>query len=223
MIKLENVSKSYNGASVFENLSAEFREGQVSCILGASGVGKTTLIRLLSGLVKPDSGNVILPPGARPSYVFQEPRLLPWYNVYNNLDFVLRDIYPKERRKEIIMRYLKLVGLEDYCNAPLTDLSGGMIQRVSLCRAFIYPSDILCLDEPFVGLDIKLKEELAEAFAKIYEDDGRTVFFVTHSLEEAKCLADTIYILAGRPAKIAAVIEKDEFDKELHLRLRELL
>ena len=223
MIELVNVSKSYNGVSVFENLNAGFHEGQVSCILGASGVGKTTLIRLLSGLIKPDSGNVSLPFGAKPSYVFQEPRLLPWYTVYNNLDFVLRDIYTKEHRREIIGRYLKLVGLEDYENAPLTALSGGMIQRVSLCRAFIYPSDILCLDEPFVGLDIKLKEELAEAFAKIYEDDGRTVFFVTHSVDEAKNLADTIYILAGRPAQIAAVVERGEFDEKLHSRLMELL
>jgi len=223
MIKLKNVSITYNNTCVFENLNAEFHEGQVSCILGASGVGKTTLIRLLAGLVKPDMGRVILPEGAKPSYVFQEPRLLPWYNVYNNLDFVLRDIYPKTRREEIIGHYLELVGLSDYRNAPLTDLSGGMIQRVSLCRAFIYPSDILCLDEPFVGLDIKLKEELTEAFARIYEYDGRTVFFVTHSVEEAKNLADTIYILAGRPAEIAAVVEKNQFDQGLHSRLMELL
>ncbi len=223
MIKLENVSKSFGDSILFENLNAEFKEHQATCILGGSGVGKTTLINLLAGLTEPTSGRVVLPGDMRMSYVFQETRLLPWFDAYSNIDFVLKNLYTKEERHKIIRRYLDLVGLLKYAHEPLSSLSGGMIQRVALCRAFAYPSQLLFLDEPFKGLDTKLKEELLEAFCCIYEKDKRTVFFVTHDIEDALRLADEIYVLAGRPASFAGHFTRPQFDQTLPRQIIELM
>lgn len=212
MIKLQNIDKAYEGVPLFQNFTLEFAPHQVHSIVGPSGVGKTTLINLLAGLALPDRGEVLLPENSVKSYVFQEPRLLPWYDAYSNIDFVLKELYSKEERSQIIDKYLSLVGLSQYAHSPLSSLSGGMVQRVALCRAFAYPSDLLFLDEPFKGLDTKLKDELLDAFCRIYEEDERTVFFVTHDLDDALRLSDSIYLLKNRPAKLAG-----RFDRETGL------
>lgn len=250
MIKLEDVSKKYGDKVLFSHFSAEFEEHRVSCILGASGVGKTTLINIVAGLISPDSGRVTVPSEGelRGSYVFQEPRLLPWLNVHDNLDLVLKNarkpedgekaaegmrvkhesggsLFTKEERAELIRKQLQLVELEEYEFSPLNELSGGMVQRVALCRAFIYPSDILFLDEPFKEQDTKLKDELYETFFRAYENDSarRTVLFVTHDISEALRLADTIYVLAGSPAEIAGKFDRPEFSEDLKTKIKELL
>jgi len=204
-------------------------------------VGKTTLINLLAGLVLPDGGEIALSSEKTGgellgSYVFQEHRLLPWLNVHENLELVLKNahkpldgsenpLYTKEERRQLIKKQLKLVGLEAYEFSPINELSGGMVQRVALCRAFLYPADILFLDEPFKEQDTKLKSELYETFFRAYENDAarRTVIFVTHDISEALRLADTIYVLAGAPAEIVGKFDKADFTAELKDKITELL
>ena len=211
---------------------------------------------MVAGLATTDSGRISITSDGkssarRSSYVFQDPRLLPWMNVHDNLDLILKNVkkqsdrekttdhvlakeeyseakngyFTKQERNELIKKQLKLVGLSDYEFSPLSELSGGMVQRVAICRAFLYPSDLLFLDEPFKEQDTKLKDELYETFFRAYENDAarRTVLFVTHDISEALRLADTIYVLAGSPATIAGKFDRAEFDADIGERIKALI
>ncbi|SHJ02508.1 NitT/TauT family transport system ATP-binding protein [Dethiosulfatibacter aminovorans DSM 17477] len=208
MISISNLTKKFHNKTVFDNFSIDIEENKISCILGASGIGKSTLIKLLSGLDRHDSGEIEGMGNKEFSYIFQEPRLLPWLNVYDNVDFILKAVYSdKDERKRIILENLKLVDLESSANLFPDELSGGMMQRLSIARAFSYPAKILFMDEPFSGLDIKLKMSVMDSFRKIWAQSSKTVVFITHDIDEAVFLADKIYVLADSPARI--VYEKD--------------
>jgi NitT/TauT family transport system ATP-binding protein len=148
------------------------------------------------------------------SYVFQEPRLLPWYSVYENIDFVLKDVYNDSDRDSIINNYIEMVDLSEYKDYKPRALSGGMAQRVSLARAFEYPSNVLIMDEPFKGLDIKLKQEMISLFERLWNKNKKTVIFITHDIEEAVTLSHIIYIISGHPVKIEEKIDKSFFPDE---------
>ena len=160
MIKLINVYKKFDELKVLQNFNISFEEGKITCLFGPSGVGKTTIANIAANLIPIDKGEVDGLEKAVYSYVFQEPRLLRWYSVYENIDFVLKDVYDDEKRVKVINNYIDLVELKGYENYKPDALSGGMCQRVSLARAFAYPSNFLILDEPFKGLDLKLKNEM---------------------------------------------------------------
>lgn len=202
MISLKNIYKKFDDNILFENFDMEFNDNEISCILGPSGVGKTTLVNIIAGITKVDSGKVLMNKNTVFSYIFQEPRLLNWYSVYDNLDFVLKDILESDDRKKIINKYLDIVELSKYKDYKPKALSGGMAQRVSIARAFAYPSNILIMDEPFKGLDFKLKNELMNSFMKLWKEDKRTVLFITHDIDESIKLSNNIYILKESPAKI---------------------
>lgn len=202
MIKLSNIYKTYSNEPLYESFNLQFEENKISCILGPSGIGKTTLVNIIAGIIKPDSGEIILPNNSKFSYVFQEPRLLEWYNVYDNLDIVLKEHYNSSNRKAIIDKTLNLVDLQDFSKYKISELSGGMAQRVSLARALAYPSNILILDEPFKGLDYKLEEDLLLKFKNIWLDDKRTVLFITHDIDQALFLSDYIYIFNNKPVEV---------------------
>lgn len=200
-LRIDNLKVAYGENRVFDGFGISFEQNTVNVILGGSGVGKTTLLNVIAGLV-PYSGSVS---GADDniSYIFQKDRLIPAISVYKNLDLVLRNkIKDKNERKEKIEKMLvELEILSERDKLP-TALSGGQAQRVSMARAFLYPSDILLMDEPFKALDIGLKSRLFSAFDKLLAESPKTVVFVTHDVEECLFAADRYFVLGGSPADV---------------------
>ncbi len=221
-LELKNISKSYGGLEIFKSFSISLMEGNINCILGPSGCGKTTLLNIINGSVSPDSGNRDAFSDLRHSYVFQEPRLLPWKTVKENIAFVLRERMGNDELRQRLDEYISLVQLEKFGDYYPSALSGGMKQRVSLARAFSYDSDIILMDEPFKGLDYKLKYNLIEQFFKLWEKDKRTVIFVTHDVDEALQIGHQLFLFGNPPVKITDqfLIPEDQNKKD---KLRSVL
>jgi len=220
---LKNISKSFGELTVFRGFNMEVEENKIISILGPSGCGKTTLLNLMSGILKPDSGEIVGFEDKRISYLFQEPRLLKWKTAYENIDFVLKDVMAKEEREKSIEKYLKAMDLVEYRNYYPKEMSGGMKQRVAMARAFAYPSDVLLMDEPFNSLDMELKFGLMRYFIELWEIDRRTVFFVTHDVHGALMLGDEIYILSKKPTVIKEIIYNEMPKKERSLKSKYIL
>ena len=198
MITFNNVNLRYNGLVVLEDFNEEFEENKINCILGPSGCGKTTLLNLLCGVVNEDDGQITRP--ERVSYVFQEEALVPQKTARKNLELVLKSVYKdKEELKLVIDKFLKISGLENAADLYPHEMSGGMRQRLALIRAFAYPSDVLLMDEPFKALDITLKDSIIKSFLDLYNENKRTVLFVTHDADEALLTGDYIYIYSDKP------------------------
>lgn len=185
----------------------EVEEKRLICILGPSGSGKTTLLNLISGVLQADQGDILGFAGRSISYLFQENRLLPWRTAEENIDFVLKDKLSREERRASIARYLEMVGLTGFKDYYPAKMSGGMKQRVAIARAFAFPAEILLMDEPFKGLDLQMKQTLIEAFLNLWVPDRRSVFFVTHDLQEALLMGEEIYVLTDRPASVKGIVE----------------
>jgi NitT/TauT family transport system ATP-binding protein len=214
-LAIKNLYKSYPKINIFSGLDMDIQENKITCILGPSGIGKTTLLNIISGITPPDSGNISDFKDKDFSYIFQEPRLLYWKTVYENINFVLKDIYKEKELKSSVNNYLEIVGLYKYRDYYPNRLSGGMQQRVSIARAFAYPSEILLMDEPFKSLDAKLKKNLLLSFMTLWESDKRTVVFVTHDIEEAAYVSDFVYVLEDSfPTKIKNILQIDKSFQE---------
>lgn len=201
-LEIRNISKKYHESPLFEDFSLGFTEGRITCILGPSGCGKTTLLNMIGGIVPPDEGDFDGFKGKTVSYIFQDPRLLPWKSVRGNIEFVLDKKKTPTEIQEVADHFIRLVELEGYEDFYPRKLSGGMRQRVSIARAFAYPSDVILMDEPLKGLDIKLKLNLIRTFTRIWENDKRTVIFVTHDVDEALLLGDEIIVFSHAPVRI---------------------
>jgi NitT/TauT family transport system ATP-binding protein len=218
MIKINRLKKNYDSKKIFNDFNMNIEPYEITCILGPSGVGKTTLFNVISGLTDYDGGEITGIENRNISYLFQEPRLLPWLTVYENIDIVLKNIYPEKKRNEVITHYLEMVGLIEYIDNKPEELSGGMKQRLAIARTFAYPSSLLLMDEPFQGLDVKLKNDIIESFLKLWEKDKRTVLFITHDIEEALKVSDQIYIIQDNPVKISQVehIIDSKFSRDIY-------
>jgi NitT/TauT family transport system ATP-binding protein len=197
VITFENVSKAFDTLKVLDDISLHIAAGHIVGVVGPSGVGKTTILKLISGIVLPDDGRVTVAEGAV-GYVFQEPRLLPWRTALDNVAAPLRaQGMDKAGARSIASRWLERVGLEGFEHYYPAELSGGMAQRVSIARAFVSEPRVLLMDEPFSNMDAALKESLIATLQEIVKERKTTVVYVTHELPEALRLADRIVELTA--------------------------
>jgi NitT/TauT family transport system ATP-binding protein len=202
MIQLLNIQKKYHEQTILNGLQMAFEDHAITAILGPSGCGKTTLLKIVAGLIPADAGEISGMEGRIPGFLFQEPRLLPWMNAMQNLDFVLPRSMDKQDRRRLCSEMLASVGLAGYQDHYPSQLSGGMSQRLSIARAFIIQSDILFMDEPFQSLDIKRREQVFGLFRELWQKHRPTVLMVTHDVQEALLLSDKMYILSDKPTGI---------------------
>lgn len=219
MIRVEQISKSYGGLNVFDQFTLAFPQQRITAILGPSGCGKTTLLNILAGLAKVDSGKVSTSPEV--GYLFQEPRLLPWLTVRENLSLVLRDKLPLTEVNRQVAKYLAAMGLERYQQFYPAELSGGLRQRVALARAFSYPAQLLLMDEPFKSLDVKTRFGLMDDFLELWHNEPRTVVAVTHDVKEAVRLGDQIVILSDKPVRVLKEIEVRKRSEQANMMLEQ--
>lgn len=217
-ITIKNLSKAYGDQVIFEDFNLVLEKNKIIGILGPSGSGKSTFLNLCCGLEKPDSGTIIGVNLQTISYIFQEPRLLPWRTVRENLRFVLKQksIRKAGPHEETINEILKLVGLDTVGDFYPQELSGGMRQRVSIARAFLYSSELLLMDEPFSSLDLALKNKLMDDFLEIWQHDQRTVIFVSHDRLEIERLSHEILTFSDKPVKI---VKREKMNRETTIKV----
>ncbi|WP_417767382.1 ABC transporter ATP-binding protein [Stappia sp.] len=226
ILRLNNVNKHYRRARkgqadiihAAKDVSFELERGQVASLVGASGCGKSTVLKMIAGLIPPTGGEIRLNdqaltgPNEQIGIMFQQPTLLPWRSVLEN---VLLPIEIREGRKaaglarERAMQLLEMAGLSDFANAVPAELSGGMAQRAAICRMLVTQPEILLLDEPFGALDEFTREQMNVEFERICQMRKATAIIVTHSIQEAIFLADSVFVMSPRPGRIVRRIEID--------------
>lgn len=200
-IRVKNFTCSYEQKTIFDNFDVTFEQGKINVILGGSGVGKTTLLNAIAG-IKSYEGQIEGCEGGV-SYIFQKDRLIPSISVYKNLDLILKGVVKdKAERKRMIEQTAVDLEISDVLKSLPSEISGGQAQRVSMARAFLYPSDVMLLDEPFKALDTALKTRLIKQFAALQEKKNKTVVFVTHAIDECLLLADDYFVFDDAPVKI---------------------
>jgi sulfonate transport system ATP-binding protein len=212
MLSLSHLDKVYpNGAHALDDVSLDVDAGEIVALVGGSGCGKTTLLRLVSGLEAPSHGSVsvdgeaIASPHPAVGIVFQEPRLLPWLTVARNIGFGLQHL-PASKRRDLVEEALLKVGLAGYGPRWPRELSGGQAQRVSIVRALVTKPKVLLMDEPFSALDALTRATLQDHLLALWEASQPTLLLVTHDVEEAAALADRAVVMQPRPGRVFADI-----------------
>ena len=216
IFKLENINLSYKNLIIFKNFNIKFHLNKINVILGSSGCGKTSLLNIISSNIDKNDK----------AFVYQEPRLLNFFNSYKNIEYVLKDKI--KNQKEIdkkIKSSLEMVGLKDNIYSKPNELSGGMKQRLSLARALAYDSNFILMDEPLQGQDIKKKKELIDIIKKIQLSTNKTFFYVTHDVSEAVMLGDYLYILSNKSEYTKLIYEREinDLNSNLQSELIEIL
>ncbi len=222
MVRIDAVSRYFDSADgertiALDNVSLDVGRNEFITLVGPSGCGKSTLLRIMAGLIKPSAGRahvggeVLTEPRERTGIVFQAATLLPWANVFDNILFPIRVTgrTVTEAQKAAAHDLIKVAGLKGFEGRSPRELSGGMQQRVAICRALLNDPDLLLMDEPFGALDALTREEMTLELLRIWAARPKTVVFVTHSISEAVLLADRVVVMSSRPGRIADVIDID--------------
>ena len=213
LVRIDSVEKTYAGRQgpvrAVASASLEVGRGEFVSLLGPSGCGKSTLLMMIAGLETPTRGSILLDgrPVSGPrrdiGIIFQDATLLPWKSALENVLFPVRILkLPLRQYRERAHELLAMVGLTGFENKKPSELSGGMRQRVAICRALIHDPSILLMDEPFSALDAITRDQMNAALADIMEKTGKTVIFVTHSIREAAFLSDRVVVMGGRPSQV---------------------
>ncbi|MDH4249091.1 MAG: ABC transporter ATP-binding protein [Deltaproteobacteria bacterium] len=216
-VAVRQVSKVFpGGVEALNDMTLDFPRGELTALLGPSGCGKTTLLKIIAGLMPPTSGEVLVngevvkAPGPDRAFVFQDFALMPWATVMRNVSFglELRGM-GKQERETIAQKYISQVGLTGFENHYPHQLSGGMRQRVGLSRALTVNADVLLMDEPFSAVDEQTRRKFQEDLLQLVREEKKTFIFVTHSIEEAVYVADSIALLLPRPSRVAEIIRPE--------------
>lgn len=215
MIRIEGVGHAFGEAGnprrvvALESTTFEVARGELLCLIGPSGCGKSTLLMLVAALLEPSAGSITLngtrvaSPGPDRALVFQDFALLPWRTVLKNVEVGLElKKVPRTEREKIARHYLELVALQGFANHYPHQLSGGMRQRVAIARALCVEPEILLMDEPFGALDAQNRQVMGSELLRLWEDDRKTILFVTHDLDEAIYLADRVIVMSASPGRI---------------------
>lgn len=221
-IRIENISKSFDGDKIIDNISIDVREGELVSILGPSGCGKSTIFNIIAGLLKQDSGKVDV--NGKLSYMYQKDLLLPYKTIIDNvsLPLVLRK-EKKSKAREEVRQYFKVFGLEGYEDKYPKELSGGMRQRANFMRTYVNSNDIMLLDEPFGALDSITKSSMQKWLLDIRKKVTSTILLITHDIEEAILLSDRIYVISNKPSSVSMeiVVDRDMIgDVEYSFKLK---
>ncbi|MBW4080699.1 ABC transporter ATP-binding protein [Paenibacillus sp. S150] len=209
-----NTEEARKEFTALQEVDLTVRPGEFLTIVGPSGCGKSTLLDLIAGLAAPTEGALyidgrkITGPALDRGIVMQGYALFPWRTVRRNIEFGLEiKKVPKRDRKAVSDRYLELVGLSGYGDRYPYELSGGMKQRVAIARALAYDPEVLLMDEPFAAVDAQTRETLQDELLQIWEQTGKTIVFVTHSIDEAVALADRVVVMSPNPGRIRDIVD----------------
>ena len=213
-IQKKFVTRAGEVVTALDRTSLEIASNEFVSIVGPSGCGKTTLLRLIAGIVQPSAGEVTLKgrkvvrPSRELGMVFQQPILLPWRTVLENVLFPIEMLgWPLAKYRDEAQRLIELVGLRGFESARPRELSGGMQQRVAICRALVSDPEVLLMDEPFAALDAMTREELGIELLRIWSERRKTVVFITHSIPEAILLADRVLVMTARPGRVVREVK----------------
>ena len=213
-LSIDNISMRFdlpNGGSVqaLQDVSLDLKAGELMSVLGPSGCGKTTLLNIIAGFLTPTNGQIILNgekvtgPSAERGMVFQQGALFEWMNVRDNVGFgpKMKGVRPSDAR-ETVDHLLDIVGLQDFKEKAIYELSGGMQQRVALARCLANDPDVILMDEPLGALDALTREKMQSLVLKLWKETGKTIILITHSVEEALLLGERLLVMAPRPGRI---------------------